>query len=97
MSQDIRDLTAYEMNFVFGGEIADTTVTEEEQRPKDNDSGAGRSSGANLLAGVGFVLLGAATAAVIPFLAAGAVVGAGLAASAAVLTAGGGVIISLSS
>ncbi|MDH7942530.1 hypothetical protein QGM61_01745 [Pseudohongiella sp. SYSU M77423] len=56
----------------------------------------GDFDGSTFMKGLGYAVGGAITAAAVPFLGAGAVVGFGLAASGAVLVAGGGALMTLS-
>ena len=61
-----------------------------------NAVSGGDFDGSTFMKGLGYAVGGAITAAAVPFLGAGAVVGFGLAASGAVLVAGGGALMTLS-
>lgn len=60
-----------------------------------NEISGGDFDGSTFMKGLGYAVGGAITAAAVPFLGAGAVAGFGLAASAGVLVAGGGALMTL--
>lgn len=95
MSNDVRNLTMGELNHIFGGAEScerpgGSSLESGWFRRQSLDDGTGGFSAAHsVLAGVSFMMAGAATAAMLPFLSAGAVAGVGIAMSAAALGAGG--------
>ena len=99
MSNDVRNLTMGELNHIFGGaescEIPRGSSLESGwfRRQNLDDGTGGFSAGHAVLAGISYMMLGGASASVLPFLGAGTLASAGIAMSAAVLgTAGGGLL-----
>lgn len=101
MSNDVRNLTMGELNHIFGGvescemPSGSSYMHRWFRRQSLNDGTGGFSAGHAMLSGVAYTMLGVATTAALPFLGAGAVAGAGIAISAAVLTAGGTALFTL--
>lgn len=101
MSNDVRNLTMGELNHIFGGvescEIPGGSSLEYGRlRRRNLNAGAGGfSAGQAVGVGVSYMMIGTATAVVLPFLGAGAVAGAGIAASAAILGAAGTVLVGI--
>ena len=101
MSNDVRNLTMGELNHIFGGvescEIPGGSYFEYERFRRRNFGGgpSGFSAAHSVFAGASFMMLGAGTAAVLPFIGAGALAGAGIAASAAILGAAGTALVAI--
>ena len=101
MSNDVRNLTMGELNHIFGGaescEMPRRSSLESGWfRRQSLDDGTGGFSAANSVGfGVAYMMAGAATAAVLPFLGAGALAAAGIAMSAAILGAAGTALVAI--
>lgn len=101
MSNDVRNLTMGELNHIFGGvescEMPRGSYFEYERFRRENFGGgpSGFSAGHAVFAGASFMMLGAGTAAALPFLGAGFVAGAGIAVSAAILGAAGTALVGI--
>lgn len=101
MSNDVRNLTMGELNHIFGGvescEMPRGSSLESGwfRRQSLDDGTGGFSAAYSVFAGVSFMMAGAAAAAVLPFLGAGALAAAGIAASAAALGAGGTALLAI--
>lgn len=101
MSNDVRNLTMGELNHIFGGvesceRPGGSSLESGRFRRQNLDDGTGGfSAGHAVFAGASFIMIGAAAAATLPFLGAGAVAATGIAVSAAVLGGGGAVLVDI--
>lgn len=101
MSNDVRNLTMGELNHIFGGvescEIPGGSSLESGRFRRQNfNAGAGGFSALHSVGfGVAYMMAGAGTAALLPFLGAGGVAAAGIAVSAAILGAAGTALLAI--
>lgn len=101
MSNDVRNLTMGELNHIFGGaesceRPSRSSYTHRWFRRQSLDDGTGGFSAGHAVGfGVAYMMAGAATAAVLPFLGAGALAAAGIAMSAAALGAAGTALLAI--
>ena len=98
MSNDVRNLTMGELNHIFGGaescEMPRGSSFEYARFRAQNFAG-GFSATDSVFSGAAYMMLGAATAAALPFLGAGTVAGVGIAVSAAILGAAGTALVAI--